>query len=431
MNSRRPPDDPDDPDVGALVRAARASLSRRRLLAGAGVGLVGAGLAACAPPLPPAYLNPTGTSAATATAPGAPAPAPTLPIDVSATDKRVAWANWTAYLDYDEQQKTYPTLQAFTTLTGIRVAYTEDIDDNDTYVAKVRPQLQATPRQDIGRDIFVFSDWMANRLIRDGMVQPLDLIRMPHAANLLDSLKDVSFDPGRRYSLTWQSGFAGIGYDRSKVGREITSLADLWAPDLKGRVVAVSEFRDTAGLIMQQQGVDVAGRFTKDQVAAALDEVAKRLADGNIRRIKGNSYLEDLKSGNAIAGIVWSGDLFTLRNETENDDWKFVIPDSGGILWSDNMMIPVTSTHRRNAMTLMDYYYRPEVAARVAAYVNYVCPVAGAQQELAKTDPDLAANPFVFPTDAWIADHRIQVFRALEPAEDAEYSRMWSKVVGN
>ena len=407
---------PRDPQARALASLAASSLSRRRLLSGAGLGLAGAGLAACAPPLPPAATGPTG---------------PKLPVDKSATDKTVAFANWTAYLDYDEEAKNYPTLEAFIKETGIQASYTEDIEDNDAYVSKIKPQLQATPPQDINRDIFALTDWMANRVIRDGLVQPLDLIRMPHAANLLDSLKDVSFDPGRKYSLTWQSGFAGIGYDKSKVGRELKSLSDLWADDLKGKVVALSEMRDTLGLIMQSQGVDISGSFTKDQVSKAMDEVSKRIADQNIRRIKGNSYMEDLKSGNAIAGIGWSGDLFILRAETENENWEFVIPDSGGTLWSDNMMIPITSTHRRNAMALMDYYYRPDVAAQVAAYVNYVCPVVGAQAELAKTDPELAESPFIFPTSEWIAEHKIQGFRALDAQEDADYSAMWAKVVGN
>ena len=98
-----------------------------------------------------------------------------------------------------------------------------------------------------------------------------------------------------------------------------------------------------------------------------MAEIDKRISDGYIRRVKGNSYIEDLKSGNAIAGIVWSGDLFILRAETENDNWQFVIPESGGTLWSDNMMVPITSTHRKNAMAIMDYYYHPEVAAQVAA----------------------------------------------------------------
>ncbi len=408
---------PPDPAMRALIQLAqRRPVSRRQLLAGLGLGGAAAGLAACAPPPPPS---------------GGGAPTVKLPVDKSATDKTVAWANWTAYLDQDESATTYPTLDAFTKETGIKATYSVDIEDNDSYVAKVKPQLQANPPQDINRDIFTLTDWMANRVIRDGLVQPLDLIHMPNAGRLRESLKDVSFDPGRKWSLTWQSGFAGIGYDKSKVGRELKSIADLWAPDLAGKVVALSEMRDTVGLIMQSQGVDISGQFTKDQVAKAMDEVTKRIADNNIRRIKGNSYLEDLKSGNAIAGIVWSGDLFVLRTETGNDNWEFVIPDSGGTLWSDNMMIPITSTHRRNAMTLMDYYYRPDVAAQVAAYVNYVCPVTGAQEEMKKIDAELADSPFIFPSEQWIADHKIQGFRALDAQEDADYSAMWAKVVGN
>jgi spermidine/putrescine transport system substrate-binding protein len=162
-----------------------------------------------------------------------------------------------------------------------------------------------------------------------------------------------------------------------------------------------------------------------------MDEVSKRVDDGNIRRIKGNAYLEDLKSGNAIAGIVWSGDLFVLRSETKDENWEFVIPESGGTLWSDNLMVPITSTHRRNAETLMNYYYDPAVAAQVAAWVNYVCPVEGAQAEMEKIDPELAKSPFIFPSEDYIKQHNVQGFRALDPQEDAEYSSMWAKVVGN
>ena len=389
---------PADPMVRELIQAARrTALSRRSLLTG-GLGLSAAGaLAACAPPpLPPAKG----------------AQAVELPKDVSATDRVVRWANWTAYLDEDEEIKgKYPSLEGFEKKTGIKATYSVDIEDNDSYVNKVRPQLQA--RQDISRDIFTLTDWMAGRVIRDQLVQPLELIRMPNCSNILDALKEVSFDPGRQYSMTWQSGFAGIGYDREKVGQEL------------------SEMRDTVGLIMQQQGVDISGQFTKEQFEKAVAEVEKRVADGWIRRIKGNSYLEDLKSGNAIAGIVWSGDLFVLRAETENDNWQFVIPESGGTLWSDNMMVPITSTHRRNAQELMNYYYDPVVAAQVAAWVNYVCPVQGAQEVMAKEDPELAQSPLIFPTADFISKSNIQGFRALTPQEDADYSALWEKVRGN
>ncbi len=413
MPRRQPPA---DPMVRDLIRAARQwSLSRRAMLTGGLGASAAATLAACSPPpLPPAKG----------------AVAPKLPTDVSATDKVVRWANWTAYLDMDDDGKTYPSLDEFIKRTGIKASYTEDIDDNDSYVNKVRPQLLAG--QDIGRDIFTLTDWMAARVIRDQLVQPLELIRMPNCGNLLEPLKEVSFDPGRNYSMTWQSGYAGIGYDKSKVGKEIKSLDDLWSiPEIKGKITVLSEMRDTVGLIMQQQGVDITGQFTKAQFEAAVAEVEKRMTDGYIRRIKGNSYMEDLKSGNAVAGIVWSGDLFILRAETGNDNWQFVIPESGGTLWSDNMMVPITSTHRRNAQELMNYYYEPEVAAQVAAWVNYVSPVNGAKEVLAKEDPELAESPLIFPSADWLKDNNVQGFRALTPQEDADYSAIWERVRGN
>jgi spermidine/putrescine transport system substrate-binding protein len=415
MKPLRPPADPLTRD---LVRAAvdtsrRRSLSRRALLGSSLLGGAAAALSACAPPAPPA------SGAAQLD----------LPEDRSDVEKIMRWANWTAYLDYDEETKKYPTLEAFIKRTGIQVTYAEDIDDNDTYFNKIAPQLRAG--QDIGRDMFVFTDWMANRIIRDQLCQPLDLIRMPHATNIREQLKDVSFDPGRQFSLTWQSGFGGIGYDREKVGRELKTVEDLWADDLKGRVVVLSEMRDTVGVTMLSQGVDINGPFGRTEFDNAINEIDKRISEGYIRRVRGNSYLEDLKSGNAVAGIVWSGDLFVLRAETENDNWQFTIPESGGTLWSDNMMVPITSPHRRNALKVMDYYYEPAVAAQVAAWVNYVCPVEGAREEMEKIDPELAKSPFIFPDAAYLRDNNIQIFRALSPEEEAEYSEAWAKVVGN
>lgn len=411
----RRPRRPLGPEAQALLRATRGGLTRRALLGGAGVLGAGMALQACAPPTPP-----SGGAAELV-----------LPEDLSATERWVKWANWTGYMDTDEKTGKHPTLEAFTTRTGIRVDYFEDVDDNDAYYSKVRPQLIAG--QSIDRDLFVFTDWMSARVIRDQLCQPLDLMQLPRTvANLLGPLREVSFDPGRRNSVTWQSGFAGIGYNRRKVGRELKTLDDLWADDLKGKVTVLSEFRDTIGLVLQSQGVDIEGGWGKAEFEKAIDFVEQKIADGYIRKVKGNSYLEDLAAGNALAGITWSGDIFSLAADTEDDSWTFVIPESGGTLWSDNMQIPITSTHRSNAHQLIDHYYEPAVAAELAAWVNYVCPVEGAQAEMEKIDPELAQSPFIFPSEAYIADHNIQTFRALSATEDEEFNGIWaSKVMGS
>ena len=396
-----------DPRFRQIVRS---QLSRRSVLRGAGGVGVAAALAACG----------TGDEGPAAK------PEPTVK-DNSETDKVVRWANWPAYLDYDEETQKYPTLEKFQEQSGIKATYAEDIDDNDSYYGKVQGQLKNG--DDIGKDIVTLTDWMAGRLIRQGYVQELDKANIPNAANLNPKLQDVDFDPGRKFSLTWQSGYAGIGYRKDKVGRELRTLEDLFAPDLKGKIVVLSELRDTVGLIMLSQGVDISQDFSEDEFMTGLDELQKQVDSGQIRQVKGNSYLEDLRSGNAIACIGWSGDILLAQFEEEDPNYTFTIPETGGTLWSDNMLVPIASPHKANAEKLMDFYYDPAVAAEVAAYVNYICPVDGAKAEMEKIDPSLADSPLIFPTEADLA--KVKVFRGLSANEETTYSEAFQKVIGN
>jgi spermidine/putrescine transport system substrate-binding protein len=397
-----------DPMFREIVRA---QLSRRSVLRGAGGVGVAAALAACG----------TGDTTGTTDKPAAAVK------DKSATEKIVRWANWPAYLDYDEKTKKYPTLEKFQTETGIKATYAEDIDDNDSYYGKIQGQLKNG--DDIGKDVITMTDWMAGRLIRQGYVQKLDKANIPNAKNLNPKLQDVDFDPGRAHSLTWQSGYAGIGYRKDKVGRELKTLDDLWAPDLKGKIVVLSEMRDTVGLIMLSQGVDISKEFTEDQFNAALDVLQKQVDSGQIRQVKGNSYLEDLRSGNAIAAIAWSGDILLAQFEEEDPNYTFTLPDTGGTLWSDNLMVPIGSPHKTNAEKLFNFYYEPAIAAEVAAYVNYICPVEGAKAEMEKIDPSLVDSPLIFPTAEDLAN--VKVFHSLTPDEETTYSESFQKVIGN
>jgi spermidine/putrescine transport system substrate-binding protein len=420
MSRRRPPL---SPEAAELLRALgpAAGPSRRSLLAGAGALGLGAVLAACG-------TKGTGTGGGGAPAAGggsASATGPAAAADRSDTEKVVNWANWTLYLDKSEDGKSYPTLDAFQKKTGLKATYAEDIEDNDTYYGKVQAQLRQG--QDIGKDVIVLTDWMAGRLVRQGYVQKFDDAAMPNKKNILAALRDVSFDPGRQYSLTWQSGYAGIAYNKKKVSQPVRTVDDLWRADLKGRVEVLSEWRDTLGLIMRSQGTDIDKAFTQQQFDKALEVLQTQLGNGQIRQVKGNSYKEDLVSGDALAVIGWSGDIFQLNAEN-GDQWEFVLPESGGTLWSDNLMIPIGSPHKKNAQTLIDYYYDPKVAAEVAAYVNYICPVQGAQQEMEKIDKDLAKSPLIFPSEADLA--KVQVFTKLEPADETRYTSAFQKVLG-
>jgi spermidine/putrescine transport system substrate-binding protein len=403
---------PIDPRVQALVRA---QLSRRSVLLGA-AGL--ATLAACGT----GASTPSGSGGGTASGPAKPSPA----TDRSATDKVVNWANWTLYLDYDEDTKKYPTLEAFQKKTGIKATYAEDIDDNDTYYGKIQNQLRNG--QDIGKDIIVFTDWMAGRCIRAGYAQQLDAAAMPNTKNLIASQREVDYDPGRKFSYPWQGVYGVLAWNKEKVPGGLRTVDDLWKPELKGRVEVLSEMRDTVGLIMLDQGVDITTQFSADQFNAAIDVLGKQISDGQIRQVKGNSYKEDLISGDALAVIGWSGDIFQINAEN-GDKWGYALPEAGGTIAFDNLLVPVGSPHKANAEKLIDYYYDPQVAAEVAAYVNYVCPVEGAQQAMEKIDPELAKSPWIFPTAADGA--KAKAFRTLTPDEETSYNEAFQKVIGN
>jgi spermidine/putrescine transport system substrate-binding protein len=376
--------------IGAMV-------SRRAVLAGAG-GLGAAGLlAAC------------GGS------------------DSADSANSVRWGNWPLYLDYDEETKKYPTLEKFIEQTGIAATYFEDYNDNDEFYGKVQAQLKLG--EDIGYDVVTPTDWMAARWIRLGYTQKFDAANIPNKSNILDSLASPSFDANREQTLTWQGIMGGFGWNVEKNPKGIRTIDDLFAPQNKGKIVVLSEMRDTIGIILLSQGVNLQ-TVTEDQFMNAVEFMEKKIADGWIRGVKGNEYAEDLTSGDATAVIGWSGDMFILKSENEGK-FDFALPDSGGTISGDNFIIPSTASAegKASAEKLINFYYDPAIAAEVAAYVNYVCPVKGAQAEMEKIDPALAASPFIFPDAAMSA--KLNVFRSLTPAEETAWGEAFQKAAGN
>jgi spermidine/putrescine transport system substrate-binding protein len=394
---------PEDPFIRSLVlQAQRMQLSRRGMLKGAGVGAAALALAACSS--------------------GAPAKLKAAK-DKSDSDKIVRWDNWALYLDVDEAGK-YPTLEAFQKKTGIKATYTEAVDDNNTYYGKVKDQLKLG--QDIGCDTVCLTDWMVDRLIRFGYTQELDEANIPNKKNLVPALANVDFDPGRKMSLPWQGGFAGIAWNKDELPGGLKSVSDLWDKSLKGRVGVLSEMRDTMGCIMQDLGTQIDGKWGDAEYTAAIDVLQKQVDDGQIRNIKGNSYKEDLQNGDTLAAIVWSGDITQLNAEA-GDHWEFAIPDKGGTLWNDNFVIPIGSPHKKNAETLINYYYDPEVAAQVAAYVNYIPPVVGTKEAMMALDPELADNQLIFPSDKTLSN--THVFRSLSSSEEQKYGTQFQAIL--
>ncbi len=349
--------------------------------------------------------------------------------DSSATDHTLHFANWPLYIDTDDDDESQrPTLDAFSRRTGISVTYTEEINDNDEFFGKISPALMN--RQQTGRDLIVISDWMAARFVRLGWVQEMDRAKQPNVAKYLDpQLRTPAFDEGRLHSVPWQSGITGIAYNRKKLGREIRSTGELWADDLRGRVTLLSGLDESFALLMQGDGVNIT-RWTADDFHTMCEQVEKRVRSKHIRRFTGNDYIKDLATGDVLACQAYSGDVIQLQ--ADNPDIEFVVPEEGAELWAESLMIPNLARHKRNAERLIDHYYDPEVAAELAAWVNYVCPVPAARDVLASSKDEetaaLAEDPLIFPDDAM--RERLAIARDITSEERMDFAKKWNGIVG-
>ena len=342
----------------------------------------------------------------------------------------VYFENWPEYIDTAEDGSVDgpgTTLANFTEQTGISIKYTEVYNDNNEYFAKIQPLL--SKGRSIDPDMLAPTFWMAGRLISLGWVDKLPLDKIPNAKNLRSSLQKPTWDPTGEYSLPWQSGFAGIAYNEQVTGRALTSIDDLWDPAFKGKIGVLSEMRDTLGLIGLSEGVDIS-KPTAKSLQKAIDALQEQVDSGQIKQFTGNDYMDDLTQGNFAACIGWSGDIAQLSKDSP--ELKFVIPESGGTLWSDTMVIPKGSDGVTAAAEFMDYVYDPVNAARIAAYVQYVSPVEGVQDELRKLGGDSAAladNELLFPTEA--SSKNLSSFGPLSEADEEALDAAFSKVQGN
>jgi spermidine/putrescine transport system substrate-binding protein len=333
------------------------------------------------------------------------------------------FSNWTLYIDIDEKTKKRPTLDAFERKTGVHVNYFEDINSNDEYFGKIRGPLSRG--QSIDRDIVVLTDnsRYPSLLIAKGWAEKLDDSAIPNKKNLVPALQHPGWDPDRAYSLPWQSGMTGIAWNEELTKPVRTVDQFLTDPALKGKVTLLDNMGDTLPLVILANGDDPE-HITDDVFTRAIDKIKKAVDSGHVRQFTGNDYSGMLAKGDLHAAFAWSGDVVQLQ--ADNRHLKYELPTTGGAIWTDNMMIP-KGGDVYTASVYMNYVYDPAVAAKIAAYVNYICPVAGAKEVLAKTDPKLASNPLIFPPKKLLDQVHVIDAKALN---NQDYIEQWQTLIG-
>ena len=411
-----------------LGKLAVAALAGGLVLAGCGIEpaeSAGGGASAGAS-APVASGDPGGSAAPSAEAVGGGEP-----------EGELQFANWPLYIDQDDDGNS-PTIQQFEDETSIDVTYSEAIEDNTSFFGTIQPALAAG--EDTGYDIIVVTDWMIGNMARLGYLEAIDVERdVPNfVANADPTYLERSYDPGNRYSVPWQSGITGIGYNPELVEEEITSLSQLFDPEFIekycGQIGMFTEMRDSMSLALLYNGVEPSEATLEDAEAAQqvlLDQAAC------VRDYYGNEYAQGLADGSLAITMAWSGDVFQLQ--FDNPDLRFVVPDEGGILWTDNMAIPKGAAHPNAALEMMNYVYDPEVAAQIAEWVNYITAVPGAKDiilqhaEEAESEEDaeylrtVADSPLVFPTADML--ERLHSYKVLDEEEERQWNELFDEVV--
>ena len=314
------------------------------------------------------------------------------------------------------------TIAEFEDATGVDMKYIEDINSNESFLAKLRPDLENG--ESGGRDIIIATDWMARKYYDLGYLQEIDHEAIPNVdENLLPSLQDPEFDPGRKFSVPWASGMTGL-IVRSDLAPDITSINDLFDPKYKGKVTFLAELRDSVPLLLKADGIDPADA-TKEEWLAAIDKIQEGVESGQIRDITGNDYIDDVPRGDVVAAIGWSGDAEAMRVDNPDIEWR--MPDEGCILWSDDMIIPVGAPNPPAAYAFMDYVYDPEHAAQIAGYTYYTTPVDGVHEVFEEQKSELTDSELIFPSEEFTESCSTQP--VIDPDDEPEIEEAWEGLV--
>lgn len=347
---------------------------------------------------------------------------PTAAVDRSDSQK------WMRFDSRDTYSSTvgeaFPLLEEYTKLQHVDVTYTNDVSDDAVYYNKVKSRLSMG--QNIGADAVLLSDGMASRWIRLGYAQEIDHSLIPNLDAIRPRFLEAEFDPARTRSLPWRSGFTGIAWNIDELPGGLTSVAELWDPALHGRVGVMSRMQDTIGAIMLDDGVDISADWGDSEFTAAIRLFQDQLATGQVSSVKGNAYQDDLKSRKIVAAIAKSGDILQINREA-GPHWGFAVPDRGGVLSTDHVLIPVGSRHKANVEDFINFYYLPENALRVAVKTNFISPVDLDAVDDSSVDPEVIDNELIFPAPATL--EAMKSFRSLTQAEEQRFLIQYQRVL--
>ena len=330
--------------------------------------------------------------------------------------------NWSDYIAED-------TLERFTAETGIAVNY-DVFDSNEIVEAKLLAGSS-------GYDVVIPSGFFLERQIPIGLFQPLDKSRLPNLENLDPDVMAIveTHDPGHQYAVTYMWGTTGLGYNVAAVTERLgedgplNSWDMLFDPETAAKLadcgIAVLDASvEMAAIALNYLGLDPNSEDPEDLAAAEALYASVR---PYIRYFHSSQYISDLANGEICLAVGYSGDVFIAADRAAEAgrgiEITYVIPDEGASLWFDMMAIPADAPNPDGAHAFINFILQPEIAAGISNYVWYANPNAAADPFV---DPDILADPAIYPTDEVMAN--LFAPKARSAAYDRLLTRAWTRI---
>ncbi len=321
-----------------------------------------------------------------------------------AEDVELTVFNWFDYIDP-------ATIEMFEEETGISVQYVNFTTNEEMYT-----KLEAGAGS---YDVIFPSEYMIERMVKHDMLAELDLSAMPNFANIMDSLKNPSYDPGNAHSVPYMWGTLGYVYNTEMIPEELTSWSALFDEKYAGQILMMNSMRDTIGLALKYLGYSM---NTRDE--AELNAAKDLLVEQKQKHIEAGYLLDEIKDkmigGEAAIGVVYSGDAQYAIDG--NPILKYVIPEEGSNIWVDGMCVPKDSKHIAEAQQFIDFMCREDVAAMNFDYIRYCSPIQSVADNLS---PEEAAMPALNPSNEVAAS--CEYFNDVEDAMSL-YENVWMEV---
>jgi len=313
--------------------------------------------------------------------------------------------NWGDYIDesvIDSFEKEY----------NIKVIYDTFATNEDMYV-----KLKAGGDS---YDVAFPSDYMIQRMIKEDMIQKIDMNNIPNYRYIDDRFKNLAYDPNNEYSVPYMWGTVGIIYNKTMVDDVVDSWDILWNEKYAKKILMMDSQRDSIGITLKKLGYSLNTKNI-NELEEAKNELIKQKP--LVLAYVGDEVKDKMVAGEAAMAVVYSGDAVFMKRE--NPDLEYVIPKEGSNLWFDAMVIPKASQHKKEAELFINYMCDPEIAFKNADYIGYSTPHTEAKKML---DPDLINDKTAYPEDEDL-DH-CQVFEDLADSLK-DYDRIWTEVKAN